>query len=90
MQLTTYTVDTDKIEAMRAAFYRVCDVLRLDGYTDDLMTEVIAIKIMELAKGDILDPERLCISVLAELEPSPVGDQTVKSLTRQLLGDQDG
>ena len=54
------------------------------------MTEVIAIKIMELAKGDMLDPERLCISVLAELEPSPVGDQTVKSPTRQLLGDQDG
>jgi hypothetical protein len=81
MRFTSYTVDTDKIEAMRAAFHRVCDVLQLDGDADDLMTEVIAMKIMELAKGDMLDPERLCISVLAELEPSPVGDKTVKSPT---------
>ena len=72
MPFSKYTVDPEQIEAMRGAFHRVCDVLRLNGDTDDQMTELLAMKIMELAKGGELDPERLCVAVLASLEPSPV------------------
>jgi hypothetical protein len=68
MPFSTYAVDPERIEAMQAAFHRVCDVLQLHGNTDDLMTELVAMKIIELAKGGELDPERLCIAVLAELE----------------------
>jgi hypothetical protein len=44
-----YNVDFEHIEAMRAAFHRVCDLLRLDYDTDDAMTELVTTKIMERA-----------------------------------------
>jgi hypothetical protein len=66
-----YSVDPERIEAMRAAFHRVCDVLQLDSGTEDRMTERIVMKIVELAKSGELDPERLCIDTLAEVEPPP-------------------
>jgi hypothetical protein len=72
MPFSKYTVDPDQIEAMRAAFHRVCDVLQLHCGADDPMTELVAMKIIALAKGGELNPEQLCISVLAELA-SPVG-----------------
>jgi hypothetical protein len=67
MPFSKYTVDPEHIEAMRAAYHRVCDVLKLSGKTDDMMTELVVMKIIELAKGGEPDPERLCNSVLAEL-----------------------
>jgi hypothetical protein len=60
MPFSKYLLPPDQIEAMRAAFYRVCDVLQLSGEVDDRMTEVVALKIVELAKGGELDPQRLC------------------------------
>ena len=71
MPFAKYTVDPERIEAMRAAFHRVCDVLQLDCGTQDRMTERIVMKIVELAKTGELDPERLCIDTLAEVEPPP-------------------
>jgi hypothetical protein len=35
------------------------------------MTEIIVTKIVELAKAGELDPERLCIAVLADLDDAP-------------------
>jgi hypothetical protein len=67
MPFSKYTVDHEEIEAMRAAFHRVCDVLQLSGGTDDVMTELVVMKIVELAKGGELNPERLCNTVLADL-----------------------
>jgi len=74
MPFSKYSVDPEQIEALRAAFYRVCDVLQLSGEVDDRMTEVVAMKIMELAKGGELDPERLCVAVLASLDSSKRAD----------------
>jgi hypothetical protein len=63
-------LDSEHIEAMRAAFDRVCDVLRLNGNTEDPLTELVVLRIVELAKAGELDPERLCIGVLAEFQTS--------------------
>jgi hypothetical protein len=69
MPFSKYHVDPLQIEAMRAAFYRVCDVLQRKCEVGDPMTELIAQKIVDVAKGGELDPERLCDAVLAGLEP---------------------
>ena len=70
MPFSKYPVDPEQIEAMRAAFHRICDVLQLNGGIDDPMTEIVAAKIMEAAKGGELNPEQLCATVLASVEPS--------------------
>jgi hypothetical protein len=68
MRVTRHNLDAEDIEMMRAAFERVCEVLRLDG---DPMTEVVFTKVLELAKAGEHDPERQCIGVLAELNDPP-------------------
>jgi hypothetical protein len=60
--------NADLMEAMRAAFYRVCGVLQLSGDREDPLTEIVVEKIVELAKAGERDPEVLCIDVLAQLE----------------------
>src|ERR1700749_2052756 len=60
--------NADLMEAMRAAFYRVCNVLQLSGDREDPLTEIVVEKIVELAKAGERDPEVLCIDVLAQLE----------------------
>jgi hypothetical protein len=47
--------------------------LQLDGNTENPLAEVVAMKIMQLAKTGEVDPERLCIEVLAELRTGPGG-----------------
>jgi hypothetical protein len=61
-------VNFDLMEAMRAAFYRVCDVLQLSCDREDPLTEIVVTKIVELAKAGERDPEILCSKVLADLE----------------------
>ena len=39
-----YIIEPEYIEAMRAAFYKVCDALLLNGDVDDPMTEVVVNK----------------------------------------------
>jgi hypothetical protein len=56
------------MQAMRAAFYRVCDVLQLSCDREDPLTEVVVTKIVELAKAGERDPEILCFTVLADLD----------------------
>jgi hypothetical protein len=62
--------DPDVIEAMRAAFYRVCEILQLSCDREDPLTEVVVTKIVELAKAGERDPEILCLNVLAQLRTS--------------------
>ena len=69
MPFSKFDVDPEHIEAMREAFRRVCDILQLDCGRDDPVTELIVTKIVERAKAGELDPERLCIDLLAEIEP---------------------
>jgi len=72
-------VDPKYVEAMKEAFQRVCDVLRLEGNTLD--TELVVLRIVELANLGELDPERLCIGVLASLE-SPDSPAHAASILR--------
>jgi hypothetical protein len=69
MPFSRYKIaDPDLMEAMRAAFHRVCDILQLSCDRQDPLTEVVVTKIVELAKAGERDPEMLCIDVLAQLE----------------------
>jgi hypothetical protein len=61
-------VEPDLMEAMRAAFYRVCDVLQLSCDREDPLTEIVITKIVELAKAGERDPDKLCFAVLADLD----------------------
>src|SRR5258708_38145289 len=72
MPFSKYNADfnADLMEAMRAAFYRVCDILQLSGDREDPLTEIVVEKIVELAKAGERDPEILCIDVLAQLGTS--------------------
>jgi hypothetical protein len=75
MPFSKYDADfnADLVEAMRAAFYRVCDILQLSGDREDPLTEIAVTKIVGLAKAGERDPEILCIDVLADLD-APVQD----------------
>ena len=71
MPFSKYDVPPAQIEAMRAAFNRVCEVLQLNCGVEDPMTEIVVLKIVELAKAGEVDPERLCAGVLAKLQTRP-------------------
>jgi hypothetical protein len=62
MPFAKHHIDPARIEAMREAFHRLCDILQLNGDADEPMTEIIVTKIVQLAKAGELDPERLCIA----------------------------
>jgi hypothetical protein len=62
-----YIIEPEYIEAMRAAFYKVCDALLLNGDVDDPMTEVVVDKIVALAKAGERDADRLAEHVLNDL-----------------------
>jgi hypothetical protein len=68
MQFSKFDEGPQLLEAMRAAFDRVCDVLQLNGDREDPLTELVVTKIVELAKAGELDPVRLRNDVLAELQ----------------------
>jgi hypothetical protein len=67
MPFSKHNIDPERIEAMRAAFYRVCDALLLKGDVEDPMTEVIVEKIVALAKAGEYDANRLAELVLNDL-----------------------
>jgi hypothetical protein len=78
---------------MRAAFYRVCAALQLNGDTEDPLTEIVVLKIVELAKAGERDPEILCIDVLGALgtssddatrRPPPESNRSAASPTEPL------
>jgi hypothetical protein len=58
--------EPELIEAMRLAFRKTCETLRLTD-KDDVFTEIVAEKIVELAKTGESDPEQLCSQVLRVL-----------------------
>jgi hypothetical protein len=57
----------DHIEAMRAAFHKVCDALLLNGDVDDPMTEIIVTKIVALVNAGEHDADRMAEHVLNDL-----------------------
>jgi hypothetical protein len=82
MPFSKHSIDPEYIEAMRAAFHRVCDALQLNCHADDPMTEIVVMKIVELANAGELDPERLCIAVLADLDYAPRLAQKSRPMVR--------
>ena len=67
MPFSKYNIDPERIEAMRAAFYRVCDALLLKGDVEDPMTVIVVDKIVALAKAGEHDADRLVELVLNDL-----------------------
>jgi hypothetical protein len=45
MPFSKHNIDPEYIEAMRAAFHRVCDALQLNSHADDPMTEIVVTKL---------------------------------------------
>ena len=62
----TFTFDPEHIEAMRKAFDAVCARLELSAGTEDQATELVASKIIELARAGERNAERLTARALAE------------------------
>jgi hypothetical protein len=67
MPFSKHRIDPADIEAMRAAFKKVCDTLLLKCDVDDPMTEIIVTRIVALAKAGEHDADRLAELVLADL-----------------------
>jgi hypothetical protein len=67
MPFSKYYVGPERMEAMRAAFHKVCDALLLKGVVDDPMTELVVNKIVALATAGEHDADRLAEQVLNDL-----------------------
>ena len=59
MPFRNYQIDPARLKTMRSAFQKVCDALLLKGEIDDPITDIIASKIVTLAKSGQHDAERL-------------------------------
>jgi hypothetical protein len=59
--------DPDQIESMHKAFRVVCTRMRLKGTKSAPIIELVAIKIVELARAGEFDAEKLIEGVLSEL-----------------------
>jgi hypothetical protein len=62
----TFTFEPDHIEAMRRAFDAACTKLELSTGSGDQKTELVARRIIELARAGERDANRLAARVLAE------------------------
>jgi hypothetical protein len=56
----------DQIDAMSRAFKQACARLRLDGATP--VIELVAVRIVELARAGEFDPDKLTNTVVAEFQ----------------------
>jgi hypothetical protein len=66
MPFSKHHVEPEHMEAMRAAFYKVCEALLLKGEVDDPITGIIVDKIVALGKAGEHDADRLVELVLVE------------------------
>jgi hypothetical protein len=82
MPLSKHVIDPKHIKDMRLAFQKVCDALNLTCDPDDPMTDLIVMKIIELAKAGEVDSSCICGRV-------PVSEEAGKcrSEWRQLKAD---
>jgi hypothetical protein len=70
------TYPPELMEAMRLAFHKTCKALQLSDI-DDAFTDIVATRIVELAKTGERDPDRLCTQVLDGLSaPGKVSEGT--------------
>jgi hypothetical protein len=78
MPFSKHQIDPAHIEAMRAAFRKICDALSLKCDRDDPMTEVIADKIVALGKAGEHDANRPAELVLNDLA-APAGTSSSRT-----------
>ena len=62
----TFAFEPQHIQAMQKAFDAVCTKLQLPTGTGDRVTELVAVKIIELAVAGEKDADKLTARVLAE------------------------
>jgi hypothetical protein len=60
--------DPEQIAAMHTAFERVCTRMRLSGTKAAPVIELVAIKIVELARAGEFDPEELTRAAMADFD----------------------
>jgi hypothetical protein len=76
MTFARHDIDPAHIEAMRSAFRKVCQKLRMNCTVDDPATDLIVLKIVEIAKTGELDPDQLSDRVVHEFGSKPGGAGT--------------
>jgi hypothetical protein len=59
---------------MREAFSKVCEALDLNCRPEDPVTDLICLKIVEVAASGELDPGRICAKVLEQVKTGPSTD----------------
>jgi hypothetical protein len=62
----TFAFEPEHFQTMHRAFDAVCAKLQLSTGTEDRVTELVAVKIIELAAAGERNPDRLTARVLAE------------------------
>jgi hypothetical protein len=76
-----YTYPPELMEAMKLAFHRACKALQLSD-RDDAFTDIVATRIVELAKTGERDPDRLCGQVLEALsEKRAASNEPIQPMT---------
>jgi hypothetical protein len=88
MPFSKHYIEPEHMEAMRAVFKKVCDLLKCD--VDDPMTEIIVNKIVVLRKAGGYDADRLAELVLNDLvddgQPPLPSRPPVKKINPQYFG----
>jgi hypothetical protein len=66
-----FSLAPEQVAPMRAAFDKLCKALDLSCEPEDPATDLIAMKIMEVAATGELDPDRICAKVLEQWKTAP-------------------
>jgi hypothetical protein len=62
MPFSKHDIDPEHIEMMHTTFCRVCDVLKISSGREDLMTELIAMKVVDLVKAGESTPAAFIVA----------------------------
>jgi hypothetical protein len=67
MPFRNFSIDPRHSEAMREAYRLVCDALNLNCAPEDPATNMVAMKIIDVAAAGEIDPKKICAKVLKGL-----------------------
>jgi hypothetical protein len=67
MPFRKFALMAEQVEPLREAFGKVCEALGLSFSPEDPATDLVAIKILDVAATGELDPDRICDTVLSQL-----------------------
>jgi hypothetical protein len=72
MPFRKYQLTPEQVEPMRQAFGTLCQALDMNCQPEDLATDLLVAKIMDVAATGELDPKRICAKVLEQLRAAPL------------------